>query len=138
MRLSITDRIRRLEKKDTKAQAEETGGDRLGKISRDLPPKTELLAGSLTAYLKRCGRVNCRCAKGELHGPYYRREYQDGGVRRKKYVRKAEVERVSIGCEARKRQESDQRREILRAKREAFEVDLKLREIAKGVSGHGV
>lgn len=138
MRLSITDRIKRLEKKDTNARAEQAGAGAREKISRHLLPKIEPIPGSVVAQMVRCGRVNCRCAKGELHGPYYRRVFVEAGKARGKYVRKAEVERVSIGCEARKRQESDQRRELLRAKREAFEIDLKLREIAKRRAGHGV
>jgi hypothetical protein len=30
----------------------------------------QVLAGTLTGQGRRCGRPGCRCADGELHGPY--------------------------------------------------------------------
>jgi uncharacterized protein DUF6788 len=30
----------------------------------------QVLAGSLTEQSRRCGKAGCRCAEGELHGPY--------------------------------------------------------------------
>jgi hypothetical protein len=30
----------------------------------------QVLAGSLTEQSRRCGKPGCRCAEGELHGPY--------------------------------------------------------------------
>jgi hypothetical protein len=38
-------------------------------VSR-LPNLQEYLAGSLTEQSRRCGKSGCRCAAGELHGPY--------------------------------------------------------------------
>ena len=38
-------------------------------VSR-LPNLGDYLAGSLTEQSRRCGRVGCRCATGDLHGPY--------------------------------------------------------------------
>jgi len=38
-------------------------------VSR-LPNLQDYLAGSLTEQSRRCGKPGCRCAEGELHGPY--------------------------------------------------------------------
>lgn len=37
--------------------------DRLGNLE-------EVLLGSLVEQLRRCGRSGCKCASGDLHGPY--------------------------------------------------------------------
>jgi hypothetical protein len=38
-------------------------------VSR-LPDLQDYLAGSLSEQSRRCGKAGCRCAAGELHGPY--------------------------------------------------------------------
>lgn len=35
-----------------------------------LPDLRDYLAGSLVEQSRRCGKPGCRCAAGELHGPY--------------------------------------------------------------------
>jgi hypothetical protein len=35
-----------------------------------LPDLQGYLAGSLVEQSRRCGKEGCRCARGELHGPY--------------------------------------------------------------------
>jgi hypothetical protein len=47
-------------------------------------PKTAV--GSLHIEFKTCGRPNCRCRRGVLHGPYIYRHWREGGRQRKKYV----------------------------------------------------
>jgi len=48
------------------------------------------LTGALVPEYKRCGKPNCRCARGHLHGPYYYRRWRDAaGVQRKQYVPRA-------------------------------------------------
>lgn len=47
-------------------------------------PKTAV--GSLHLEFKTCGRPNCRCRRGLLHGPYLYRHSRDGGRQRKEYV----------------------------------------------------
>lgn len=39
-------------------------------LVQSLPDLEELLQGSVIERRKRCGKPNCRCAEGELHGPY--------------------------------------------------------------------
>src|SRR5579864_1322223 len=44
--------------------------DRRRRISRQIPDLETVIAGSLQNQRRRCGKEGCRCARGELHGPY--------------------------------------------------------------------
>jgi len=44
--------------------------DRRRRIARQVPDLQAVIAGSLQAQRRRCGKEGCRCARGELHGPY--------------------------------------------------------------------
>ena len=50
--------------------------------------------GALCAQWVRCGTPGCRCARGELHGPYYYRFWREDGRLRKRYVRLGDVRAV--------------------------------------------
>lgn len=66
-------------------------------------PKTipNKLPGTVLPQYVRCGKSGCKCARGELHGPYwYRFWHQDGYKLRKEYVRKADLEAVRAACRA--------------------------------------
>ena len=43
-------------------------------------------SGILVDEYVKCGKKNCRCASGDLHGPYYYHYYWNKGKLRKKYV----------------------------------------------------
>lgn len=43
---------------------------RRGRLMGRLPAVDEVLAGSLATQGRRCGKPRCRCADGQLHGPY--------------------------------------------------------------------
>src|SRR5262249_25350961 len=73
--------------------------------SRETLPKT--LPGVILPQWVRCGRPNCRCARGHLHGPYHYRFWREGGRLRKAYVKQSEVEAVRARCEARRRAHRD-------------------------------
>src|SRR5437867_1258388 len=62
--------------------------------SGDLLPKTTPLPGTLRAEWKRCGKPNCRCTSGALHGPYWYRRWREDGRQRRAYVRAGDLERV--------------------------------------------
>jgi hypothetical protein len=53
-------------------------------------PKT----GTLCAQMVRCGKPDCRCTRGQPHGPYHYLFWRQRGRLRKRYVRLADVERV--------------------------------------------
>ena len=54
-------------------------------------PEIGLLKGSLHLETKRCGKPNCRCARGYLHGPFFYRRWRQGGRQKKAYVRQENV-----------------------------------------------
>ena len=54
-------------------------------------PKTDFLKGSLHLEMKGCGRPNCRCARGYLHGPFFYRRFRQDGRQRKQYVPREKV-----------------------------------------------
>ncbi len=54
-------------------------------------PKTDLLPGSVHVEFRTCGKRNCRCQSGTLHGPYYVRRWRENGRQRKAYVPAAEM-----------------------------------------------
>jgi hypothetical protein len=62
------------------------------------------LPGVVLPQWVRCGRKNCRCVRGELHGPYHYRFWRECGRLRKTYVPAANLERVRSLCEARRRE----------------------------------
>jgi hypothetical protein len=66
------------------------------KECRSLPKPTPL-RGSLHVEWKRCGKVQCRCAGGALHGPYFYRHERRAGRQFKTYVPPGQVERVRAG-----------------------------------------
>ena len=77
------------------------------------------LRGCLIAELKSCGKPNCRCARGELHGPYYYRRWRDeSGRQRKQYVPREKVEQTRGALE---RGRGDHLRDRLREIREVLE-----------------
>lgn len=70
-------------------------------------PKT--LPGAICAQWVKCGKLTCKCARGELHGPYFYRFVWRKGRQRKLYVRRAEVELIRQACDEYRR-EAKQRR----------------------------
>ena len=87
-------------------------------------PKT--LPGVVCAQRVRCGKPNCRCARGQGHLAYYR-FWREGGRLRKCYVRRNELASVRAACEARKRE----RRELEGAWRQWRRLAAIVREVAK-------
>ena len=71
----------------------------------DSLPKT--LAGTVHEQSVRCGKSNCRCRTGELHGPYYYRFWRDGDRLRKEYVPRSRVDEVKERCAARQQMQND-------------------------------
>jgi len=63
-------------------------------------PKITPLPGSLHLEWRRCGKPNCRCTRGQLHGPYLVRRFWQAGKQHKAYVRKAHVAEAMAGIEA--------------------------------------
>lgn len=79
----------------------------LPKIGGDL--SSGMLPGTVHVQWVRCGRANCRCSHGQLHGPYHYRFWREGGRLRKQYVKRSDVEAVTAACNARAEQVQSQR-----------------------------
>jgi hypothetical protein len=69
---------------------------RRSRLMRALPAVSGLLRGALVRQGRRCGKQGCRCAGGELHGPYWYLSVAGvGGRGRLVYVPAGLVEAVS-------------------------------------------
>src|SRR2546421_4607215 len=97
-------------------RAERAGGIVPEKVDKPYP-KTAALPGSLQARYVRCGKPSCRCARGELHGPYIRRVYWEAGRQRRRYVPLAAVEATRVALAAWQEQ-----RAAVRAERRAVRL----------------
>jgi len=58
----------------------------------------DLLNGHIQKRRVRCGKLNCKCAKGFPHTAFYHIWHTDG-MRYQKYVRKSEVQTLLQRCE---------------------------------------
>lgn len=97
------------EKKDTRKQIHPSPSARAEKKSDSFTRKIKPLQGGLVREMIRCGRANCKCANGSLHGPYYYRVWMVRGTRFKRYVRKCELSAVQAGINEHRRQMSEVR-----------------------------
>lgn len=89
------------------------------RLVRALPDVAETLRGALTSQGRRCGRQGCRCARGELHGPYdYLVVGRDGGRSRMLYVP------AGMGGPAHRRVAATARIEAVLAEISAINVEL--------------
>jgi hypothetical protein len=57
------------------------------RLARSLPDVEGLISGAVVEQRRRCGKEGCKCARGELHGPYtYVVLPRDGGRTKTVYV----------------------------------------------------
>ncbi len=63
------------------------------RLAARLSDVEHVLLGSLVEQMRRCGRASCRCATGDLHGPYAYFAQRRGG-RGMRYVPEALVSTV--------------------------------------------
>jgi hypothetical protein len=69
------------------------------RLAHSLPDVEGLIAGSVVDQGRRCGKEGCRCASGELHGPYtYVVLPRAGGRTRTVYVPAATADAVRAGA----------------------------------------
>ena len=94
----------------------------------DSLPKIQPLPGAVCPQMIRCGRENCRCSRGELHGPFHYRFYYSAGKPRKKYVRKQDLLAVRKACSIYKEQRIVWRTMIQDAQKQWRELREQLKE----------
>ncbi len=68
----------------------------------NLQPKilSEMQPGYVRAEMVKCGKLNCKCARGKLHGPYFYHFTWCQGQRSKWYVKRADVAQIRAACQA--------------------------------------
>jgi hypothetical protein len=81
------------------------------KKSKEKPTKIELLRGHIEVRYVKCGRANCKCAKGELHGPYHLLRWKSAGRKITRYVKKGEEQAVFATVSAYRRKKVEQRQQ---------------------------
>ena len=52
------------------------------------------MIGCIEKKRVKCGRENCKCASGQLHGPYYYLRLQIGGRRFRRYLKSSEASEI--------------------------------------------
>ena len=65
------------------------------KTAKVLP---KILPGTVHAQFIRCGKSNCKCSRGELHGVYFYHFVRINGRLRKRYLKRSDVEDVQAAC----------------------------------------
>lgn len=68
---------------------------RRSRLARAVPDVEATLRGSLHHQMRRCGKTGCRCADGDLHGPYMYVSVRTGGRSRLLYVPTDAVDAVT-------------------------------------------
>jgi hypothetical protein len=69
------------------------------RLARSLPDVEALISGAVVEQGRRCGKEGCRCASGDLHGPYtYVVLPRAAGRTRTVYVPAAAAEAVRRGA----------------------------------------
>ena len=91
-------------------------------------PLPKMLPGAICAQMVRCGKPNCKCARGELHGPYFYHFERVGGALVKRYVKAKDVEQMRAACQARREDEKRHRRVNKMSVRQLITMIEKLRE----------
>src|SRR5262245_29996843 len=89
-------------------------------------PKTPL-PGSVQRQWVRCGRPNCRCARGRLHGPFYYRFWRDAGRLRKQYVPARQLSDTRARCQAHRQERV--------ARKMAWSTWRRIRDLLREVEG---
>lgn len=77
--------------------------------TENLLPK--ILPGTVHEQYVRCGKSNCKCSRGELHGAYYYHFVRVGVRLTKRYLKSDEVEAFRSACRNRQLLEQQHRLE---------------------------
>jgi hypothetical protein len=91
----------------------------------------KMLPGTVCRQMIRCGKPNCKCARGQLHGAYYYHFVRVGGRLRKRYLKPDEVEAVKAACQVRRGYERSKRNETRQAYQSVRELIARLRQIQR-------
>ena len=99
-------------------------------------PGPASLPGSLHARYVRCGKPRCRCAGGDLHGPYFRHVWREDGRTVRRYVRAVDAPLVAAACAQYARLHPSQRA-FQRTIREFSRASDEVIAVLDGLRAHG-
>ena len=68
----------------------------------------KMMPGTVRTQFVKCGKSNCRCSCGELHGPYHYLVIRINGKRHKRYIKFSEIEEIQKACLARQKEKKTQ------------------------------
>jgi len=63
---------------------------------------TNFLPGQIYSAYLTCNRGNCKCTRGEKHGPIWNLTWKENKKTKTFYVRKNEVDKIKEGCQEHK------------------------------------
>lgn len=108
------------------------GKARKAKTSKPFPkiPPGGLLNGAVCASYAKCGKPNCKCARGSLHGPYYHRYQWHEGRVVKEYIQLSQVEEVRAACARYRDLQADLRADSQRFKSLLSTLKANLKELS--------
>jgi len=95
----------------------------------NLLPK--MLPGTVCRQMVRCGKPWCKCARGELHGPYYYHFARVGRKLTKRYLKPDEVEQIRAACLARRVEERARRAQSRETRQFIRDMNARLRDVLK-------
>jgi hypothetical protein len=87
------------------------------------------IPGAVIPQMVRCGKPSCKCARGELHGPYFYRFWRTGRRLRKIYVRKSEAAAIKAACDNYRNERLQTRQMILDNKQQWRDLKALLKEL---------
>ena len=85
----------------------------------------DMVSGSLYSTYKKCGNKNCRCAKGELHGPFNYISKRVDGKTILTFVRKADESKIT--------EEAQNYREYIKVIANLNKIDKKIYDNVKKI-----
>ena len=59
----------------------------------------EFMPGQVERRMVRCGKANCRCARGQLHGPYFYHRTWSGETHQRRYIKLAAMPEAAQACQ---------------------------------------
>lgn len=69
--------------------------------TKNANPATKIMSDLLNGFVQkrrvRCGKSNCKCARGEFHTAFYHIWYDDG-KRYQKYIRRRDLAHTQAAC----------------------------------------
>lgn len=100
------------------------------KTNDSLPKK---IPGSVHSQYVRCGKPTCKCARGELHGPYFYHFVRVGERLTKRYLKAHEVEQIRLACTAWREEDKERRARSRETWQLIREMKARLRDVVKQV-----